>query len=277
MRHRLPPFSLLSPSASSGPRRHGGHRPPGRCGANGSEVASAPPNPPSDGAAGPATRYHRPPCPDSRPSKAVRPCPTSSRWSTRSVRRVRSSPTRSTTRPWRRSSRPPPTRRAQRTASPSSSSSCATPPSAQSIGELTARLWQGGARAAEEDRLSPAFLRDVDRGAMGGIAAAPVLVVVCGDTRLTFAPAMDASVFPAVQNLLLAAHALGLGSTLTTLPVLGGDELSTLLGLPPEVVPVAVVPLGHLAEAARARPPAARVGEGPPRPLRQSFSRGPAG
>ena len=30
---------------------------------------------------------------------------------------------------------------------------------------------------------------------------------------------MDASVFPAVQNLLLAAHALGLGSTLTTLPV----------------------------------------------------------
>jgi nitroreductase len=119
----------------------------------------------------------------------------------------------------------------------------------ESIGELTARLWQGGARAAEEGRLSPAFLRDVDGGAMGGIAAAPVLIVVCGDTRLTFAPAMDASVFPAVQNLLLAAHALGLGSTLTTLPVLGGDELPTLLGLPPEVVPVAVVPIGHLPKA----------------------------
>jgi nitroreductase len=73
-----------------------------------------------------------------------------------------------------------------------------------------------------------------------------VLVVVCGDTRLTYPKAMDASVFPAVQNLLLAAHALGLGSTLTTLPVLAGDELSTLLGLPPEIVPVAVIPLGHL-------------------------------
>ena len=94
------------------------------------------------------------------------------------------------------------------------------------IGALTARLWEGGARALEEQRLSPAFLRDVDRGAMGGIAAAPVLVVVCGDTRLTHPQAMAASVFPAVQNLLLAAHALGLGSTLTTLPVLGGDELS---------------------------------------------------
>jgi nitroreductase len=45
---------------------------------------------------------------------------------------------------------------------------------------------------------------------------------------------------------LLAAHALGLGSPLTTLPVLGGDELSGLLSLPPEVVPVAVIPLGHL-------------------------------
>jgi nitroreductase len=113
------------------------------------------------------------------------------------------------------------------------------------IGRLTARLWEGGARALEEQRLSPAFLRDVDRGATGGIAAAPVLVVVCGDTRLTFAESMGASVLPAVQNLLLAAHALGLGSTLTTLPVLGGDELSSLLDLPPEVVPVAVVPLGH--------------------------------
>src|SRR5271168_2956324 len=113
------------------------------------------------------------------------------------------------------------------------------------IGALTARLWEG-ARALEEQRLSPAFLRDIERGATGGIAGAPVLIVVCGDTRLTYAQAMDASVFPAVQNLLLAAHALGLGSTLTTLPVLGGEELSGLLGLPPEVIPVAVIPIGHL-------------------------------
>ena len=59
---------------------------------------------------------------------------------------------------------------------------------------------------------------------------------------------MDASIFPAVQNLLLAAHALGLGSTLTTLPILGGDELTTALALPPEVVPVAVIPIGHLSK-----------------------------
>jgi nitroreductase len=120
------------------------------------------------------------------------------------------------------------------------------PAARAAIGELTARLWQGGASELEAGRLSPGFWRDVDRGAMGGVAGAPVLVVVCGDTRLTYPQSMGASVFPAVQNLLLAAHALGLGSTLTTLPVVGGDELGELLDLPPEVVPVAVVPLGHL-------------------------------
>jgi nitroreductase len=114
------------------------------------------------------------------------------------------------------------------------------------IGAITARLWEGGAKALEAERLSPAFLHDVDQGAMGGIADAPVLIVICGDTRLTYAAAMDASILPATQNLLLAAHALALGSALTTLPVLGGDELTSTLGLPPEVVPVAVVPLGHL-------------------------------
>jgi nitroreductase len=117
------------------------------------------------------------------------------------------------------------------------------------IGALTARIWQAGARAYEEGRLTPTFLADVDAGAMGGIAAAPVLIVVCGDTRLMIKAALPSSVFPAVQNLLLAAHALGLGSTLTTLPLVGGDELSGALELPPEVVPLAVVPLGHLPKA----------------------------
>ena len=35
------------------------------------------------------------------------------------------------------------------------------------IGALTARLWEGGAKALEAQRLSPAFLRDVDQGATG--------------------------------------------------------------------------------------------------------------
>jgi nitroreductase len=114
------------------------------------------------------------------------------------------------------------------------------------IGAITTRIWEGGARDLEADRLSPAFLSDVDKGATGGIAGAPVLIVVCGDTRLTYTQAMGSSVFPAVQNLLLAAHALGLGSTLSTLPVLGGEDLAKALALPSDVVPMAVVPIGRL-------------------------------
>ena len=113
------------------------------------------------------------------------------------------------------------------------------------IGALTRRAWEGGGRQWSESRLSASLLDEVDRGARGSVAAAPVLVVVGADTRLGLPQTVGESVFPAVQNVLLAATALGLGSALTTLPVVGGKgELSELLGLPPEVVPVAVVPLG---------------------------------
>jgi nitroreductase len=117
------------------------------------------------------------------------------------------------------------------------------------IGELTRRAWRGGGRQHSEPRLTSGLLADVDRGAEGGVAAAPVLVVACGDTRLGLAVTLPASIFPAIQNLLLAATALGLGSALTTLPVAFGDELRTALTLPSPVQPLAVVPLGWPARA----------------------------
>ena len=116
------------------------------------------------------------------------------------------------------------------------------------IGDLYRRAWEGGGRAHSESRLTPKLLGEVDKGALGGFPAAPVLVVVGGDTRLGNARAMSASVLPAVQNLLLAAGALGLGAALTTLPILFGDELAEIVGFPPEVQPFAVVPLGWPAQ-----------------------------
>jgi nitroreductase len=112
------------------------------------------------------------------------------------------------------------------------------------IGALTRQAWDGGGRAHSEGRLSPALLADVETGARGGVAGAPVLVVVCGDTRLGDRRVLEASVFPAIQNLLLAATALGLGSSLTTLPLVFGDQLTSMIGLPDEVLPMAVIPLG---------------------------------
>jgi nitroreductase len=112
------------------------------------------------------------------------------------------------------------------------------------IGDLTRRAWEAHGRAFSEKRLSPGLLAEVDRGATGGIAAAPVQVVVCADLERGLEATVASSIFPAVQNLLLAATALGLGSALTTLTTAFAGELQALVDLPATVVPVAVVPLG---------------------------------
>ena len=113
------------------------------------------------------------------------------------------------------------------------------------IGELNRRAWEGGGRAHSEARLSPSLLADVEHGAQEGIGAAPVLVVVCGDAELGLPATLPSSVFPAIQNLLLAATALGLGSAMTTLATGFTAELAALLDLPDHVRPMAIVPLGR--------------------------------
>ena len=50
---------------------------------------------------------------------------------------------------------------------------------------------------------------------------------------------------PAVQNMLLAARALGLGATLSTLHLQFEQEAEAALGLPPGVHSYALLPLGY--------------------------------
>lgn len=77
-------------------------------------------------------------------------------------------------------------------------------------------------------------------------AEAPVWIVACIDdgsaqpTRWS-----GASIYPAVQNMLLAARALGLGSTLTTRHLLHEREAEEALGLPPGVHSYAILPIGY--------------------------------
>ena len=77
----------------------------------------------------------------------------------------------------------------------------------------------------------------------------PVVVVAClRGPRIGFPPVVTSSyygsIYPAVQNLLLAARALGLGAALTTLPVWSSLMARRTLGLPWNVSPIAAVPLG---------------------------------
>jgi nitroreductase len=113
------------------------------------------------------------------------------------------------------------------------------------IGALMTRAWDTAGRAFSRDRLSPAMLAEVERGATGGIAEAPVHVVVGADTQRGLEATAAESIYPAVQNLLLAATAVGLGAALTTIALGYGDELRALVHLPVHVKPMAVVPIGH--------------------------------
>jgi nitroreductase len=66
-----------------------------------------------------------------------------------------------------------------------------------------------------------------------------------------------ASVYPAVQNLMLAARSMGIGSALTTVYRIYQDEVRALLGIPEQHEVVALVPMGHPAGrfgVARRRP-----------------------
>jgi len=120
----------------------------------------------------------------------------------------------------------------------------------QAIADLTERLWRDGGRQHAERSLTPHLFIAVDTFIGGGYGGAPVLVVVAGDGRDGTSKALLASsVFPAAQNLLLAAAALGYGSSMTTLAAQVPDALASLVGLPTGITPFAVVPIGRPAAA----------------------------
>ena len=74
---------------------------------------------------------------------------------------------------------------------------------------------------------------------------APVWIVACQEDGLTPNRASGASVYPAVQNMVLAARALGLGTTLTTRHLLYEKEAEAALGLPRGVHSYAILPIGY--------------------------------
>jgi len=77
----------------------------------------------------------------------------------------------------------------------------------------------------------------------------PVVVVACLKGVIPIWPPMATSsaygsIYPAVQNLLLAARAAGLGAALITMPLWSKLLARRALGLPWNVTPCAVIPLG---------------------------------
>jgi len=74
---------------------------------------------------------------------------------------------------------------------------------------------------------------------------APVWIVACLEDGPSPGRSAGASIYPAVQNMLLAIRALGLGSTLTTRHLQFEKETEAALGLPPGVHSYAILPVGY--------------------------------
>jgi nitroreductase len=121
------------------------------------------------------------------------------------------------------------------------------------------QLWKGGGADLVRQRLDDAaLLADLEFGfARGGLAAAPVVVVVCADLDRVDEIYAASSIYPCVQNLLLAAADLGYGTCLTTgLTTFGVDRVRQLLALPANVIPMAAVYIG--VPASKLSPPRRR-------------------
>ena len=106
----------------------------------------------------------------------------------------------------------------------------------------------------EEEARTRERLLDSARHLAEHLHEAPVLVLVLApirwiELRDDEGPldigTIYASVFPAVQNLMLAARALGIGTTLTTLYRIHHDEAREICGIPADFEIAALIPMGR--------------------------------
>jgi nitroreductase len=89
---------------------------------------------------------------------------------------------------------------------------------------------------------------------------APVHLFVAGWTRR--GQPQTQALFPAIQNILLACRAVGLGASLTTAHRMYGAEIDEYLGLRPETPSCALIPIGW---------PKGRYGRPPRKPVDEVF------
>ena len=124
-------------------------------------------------------------------------------------------------------------------------------------GELMKVPYYRGASAAPPDSPEGKMLASA-RHLSEHLGEAPVLVLACIGTDGRATITTGASIYPAVQNLMLAARALGVGSCITTIHKYRDPQVKELLGIPADVETAALIPLGY---------PLGKFGRPPRRPV----------
>jgi nitroreductase len=119
------------------------------------------------------------------------------------------------------------------------------------LGQWYLAAWQ--AATANMDTLTQPYRHGAELAQQ--MATIPVLILACidhGNTGTGPGPiTRGASIYPAIQNLLLAAHGLGLGTVLTTLHTQYEREIKALLDIPAPVETAALIPVGYPAAGMR--------------------------
>lgn len=124
------------------------------------------------------------------------------------------------------------------------------------IGEYYLRSWEISypKDSSTSQRISPQVYESADHLARH-FHEAPVFILACREhDGSPSTMSTGASIYPAVQNLLLAARGLGLGSALTTLHKRYEQEIKALLGIPQNVETAALLPVGYPADGVQYGP-----------------------
>ncbi len=108
---------------------------------------------------------------------------------------------------------------------------------------MTARL-----AAMERPDRTTRLMLDGTAALVAAFEKAPVVIFVCGGVIYPYAAPREqftwSALYPAAQNILVAARALGLGTTLTTLHGVAEPVVRDVLGIPADIKIAATIPLG---------------------------------
>jgi len=110
---------------------------------------------------------------------------------------------------------------------------------------------QASAGAAERGEAQTSRVYDSAAWLYDNLAKVPVIVIPCVEGRppegapAALHSAIYGSIMPAVWNFQLALRSRGLGSTLTTIHLFREQEAATLLGIPGDILQVALLPVAY--------------------------------
>ncbi len=116
------------------------------------------------------------------------------------------------------------------------------------IGDAVRDAMAARVAAMERPDRTTRLMLDGTAHLIDSFAEAPLIVFVCG--RVRYPPQRPSeqmtwsALYPAAQNLLVAARALGLGSVFTTLHLTADAVVRQVLGIPDDVRIAATIPVG---------------------------------